>query len=266
MGFRPTILARDWLVTTEHYLSAQAGAAMLQGGGTAMDAVAAAVLVECVVNPHMLSFGGEVPMLVHEGATGAVHVVNGHTISPRGLTVERCRAAGLDALPTDHPLAWGVPATPHALCTALARWGTRTFAEVAAPARDLARRGFPMHPGLRGPGESLSIAAEEAKFRTHWTSTGALYLPGGRLPEVGERVVNADLADTLDGMIEAERRANGSRAAGLAAARDAFYRGEPAAIIDRFVRERDGGLDKTDLEGYETRIEVPLRRAFAGLN
>jgi gamma-glutamyltranspeptidase/glutathione hydrolase len=268
MAFRPTILARDWLVTTEHYLSAQAGAAILQAGGTAVDAAAAAVLVECVVNPHMLSFGGEVPMLVHEGATGAVHVVNGHTITPRGLTLERCRAAGLDArtaLPADHPLAWGVPATPHALCAALARWGTRTFAEVAAPARDLARRGFPMHPGLRGPGESLSIAAEAAKFRTRWTSTAELYMPGGQLPAVGTRLVNADMADTLDGMIDAERRANGSRAAGLAAARDAFYRGDPAAIIDRFVRERDGVLDKADLEAYETRIEVPLRREFAGL-
>ena len=113
---------------------------------------------------------------------------------------------------------------------------------MAAPARDLARRGFPMHAGLRGPGESLSIAAEAAKFRSWPTSTGALP-PRGGLPEVGTRLVNADMADTLDGMIEAERRANG-RAAGLAAARDAFYRGEPAAIIDCFARERDGVLDK----------------------
>jgi gamma-glutamyltranspeptidase/glutathione hydrolase len=265
VAFRPTILARDWVVTTEHYLSAQAGAAILQAGGTAMDAAAAAVLVEGVVSPHMGTLGGEVVMLVHEGATGAVHVVNGHTVSPRGLTVERCRAAGLDAVPAEHPLAWGVPAAPHALLTALARWGTRTFAEVAAPARDLARRGFPMHAGLRGPGESLSIAAAEATFRARWPSTAALYLPGGRLPEVGERVVNPDLAATLDGLIEAERRASGSRAAGLAAARDAFYRGEPAAVIDRFVREHDGVLDKADLEAYEARIETPLRRDFAGL-
>jgi len=265
VAFRPTILAREWLVTTEHYLSAQAGAAILQAGGNAMDAAVAAVLVEGVVNPHMHTLGGEVVMLVHDGATGGVHVVNGHTQAPRGLTVERCRAAGLAALPPDHPLSWGVPAAPAALLTALAGWGTRTLADVAEPARDLARRGYPMHPGLRGPGESLSIAADAAKFRARWPTTAALYLPAGRLHDVGERLVNAELADTLDLLVDAERRAGGSRAAGLEAARDAFYRGEPAAVIDRFAREHGGVLDKTDLEAYEARVEPPLRREFAGL-
>ena len=152
MAFRPTLLARDWLITTEHYLSAEAGAAVLRDGGNAMDAAVAAVLAECVVNPHMLSLGGEVVMLVHEAATGRVTAMNGHTVAPRGLTLDRCRAAGLTiGLPTDHPLAWSAPATPHALLTALERWGTRPLASVAAAAQDLARRGFPMHPGLRGP-------------------------------------------------------------------------------------------------------------------
>jgi gamma-glutamyltranspeptidase / glutathione hydrolase len=111
MAFRPTLLARDWLITTEHYLSAEAGAAVLRDGGNAMDAAVAAVLAECVVNPHMLSLGGEVVMLVHEAAPGRVLAVNGHTVAPRGLTLERCRAAGLTlGLPTEHPLAWSAPA------------------------------------------------------------------------------------------------------------------------------------------------------------
>ena len=71
MASRPTLLARDWLITTEHYLSAEAGAAVLRAGGNAMDAAVAAILAECVVNPHMLTLGGEVVMLVHEAATRA---------------------------------------------------------------------------------------------------------------------------------------------------------------------------------------------------
>ena len=51
----------------------------------------------------------------------------------------------------------------------------------------------------------------------------------------------------------------------MAAARDAFYRGEPAALIDRFCREQGAALDKADLEAYEARIEAPIRREFAGL-
>ncbi len=265
MALRPTLLARDWLITTEHYLSAQAGASVLERGGNAVDAAVAAVLAEGVVNPHMHTLGGEVVMLVHDAAAGATHVLNGNTCAPAALTPERCRAAGLQDLPPDHPFSWGVPAAPHALLTALARWGTRTLAEVAAPAIDLARRGFPMHPGLLGPGENLSIAADAEKFRERWPSTAEIFLPGGRLPAVGERFTNADLAATLEELVGAERRASGDRQARLAAARDAFYRGGPASAIARFAREQGALLDRSDLEAYEARIEAPLRRDFAGL-
>ena len=81
MASRPTLLARDWLITTEHYLSAEAGAGVLRDGGNAMDAAVAAILAECVLNPHMLSLGGEVVMLVHEAATG-----------PNGRVPQRSRA------------------------------------------------------------------------------------------------------------------------------------------------------------------------------
>jgi gamma-glutamyltranspeptidase/glutathione hydrolase len=265
MAFRPTLLARDWLITTEHYLSAEAGAAVLRDGGNAMDGAVAAILAECVLNPHMLGLGGEVVMLVHEAATGQVRAMNGHTVAPRGLTLERCRAAGLTiGLPTDHPLAWSAPATPHALLTALERWGTRPLAPVAAAARDLARRGFPMHPGLRGPGEHLSITTQLDRVRG-WPTSAALYLPGGRPPEVGALFANPALADTLDLLVDGERRAGGDRATGLAAARDAFYRGEPAGVIERFAREHGGVLDKADVEAFATRMELAVSRDYAGL-
>ncbi len=265
MAFRPTLLARDWLITTEHYLSAEAGAGVLRDGGNAMDAAVAAILAECVLNPHMLSLGGEVVMLVHEAATGRVNAMNGHTVAPRGLTLDRCRAAGLTVgLPTDHPLAWSAPATPHALLTALERWGTRPLAPVAAAAQDLARRGFPMHPGLRGPSEHLSITTYLDRLRG-WPTSAALYLPGGHPPEVGALFANPALADTLDLLVDAERRAGGDRAAGLAAARDAFYRGEPASVIERFARDHGGVLDKADLEAYASRAEPAVSRDYAGL-
>jgi len=265
MALRPSILARDWLITTEHYLSAQAGASVLQSGGNALDAAVAAILVEGVVNPHMLTVDGEVAMLVREAETGAVRVVNGNTMAPRALSVARCRAAGLSAIPPDHPYSWGVPTQLHALLTALARWGTRSFADVAAPARDLARRGFPVHPGLRGPGEFLSIHGDQEKFRARWPSTTALYLPKGRLPDVGQLLANAELADTLDLLAGAERRAAGGREVGLTAASDAFYRGDPARAIERFCREQGAVVDAEDLASCETRIETPIQRDFAGL-
>ncbi len=265
MAFRPTILARDWLITTEHYLSAEAGAAVLRDGGNAVDGAVAAILAECVVNPHMLSLGGEVVALVYDAAAGEVSVLNGHTVAPRGLTLERCRAAGLTTgLPTDHPLAWSPPATPHAVLTALERWGTRPLAAVAAAARDLARRGFPMHMGLRGPGEHLCIQAYADRLR-QWPTSAALYLPDGQLPEPGALFANPALADTLDLLVDAEARAGGGRAAGLVAARDAFYHGEPAEIMERFTRERGGVLEKADVAAYAARVEPAVSLDYAGL-
>ena len=204
-------------------------------------------------------------MLVHEARTGQVAAMNGHTVAPRGLSLERCRAAGLTiGLPTDHPLAWSAPATPHALLTALERWGTRPLAPVAAAAQDLARRGFPMHPGLRGPGEHLCIAASRIVSGAG-RPPPALYLPGDGLPEAGALFANPALADTLDLLVDAERRAGGGRAAGLGAARDAFYRGEPAGVIERFARDHGGVLDKADVEAFATRVESPVSRDYAGL-
>jgi gamma-glutamyltranspeptidase/glutathione hydrolase len=262
VAFRPTILARDWLITTEHYLSAQAGAGVLRDGGNAVDAAMAAILVEGLVNPHMHTLGGEIVMLYADGKRGDVHVLNGNTVAPQGLTLERCRAAGLQALPPEHPYAWGVPAAPGAIAAALAAWGTRRFADVAAPALDLARQGFPMHPGLRGPGENLSIAGDAEKFRARWPSTAALYLPGGRPPEVGALFRNEALAATLAHLVEAERRAGGDRVRGLMAMREAFYCGEPATAVEAFVREQGGVMTREDLARYEARIERPLRRDF----
>ena len=134
----------------------------------------------------------------------------------------------------------------------------------AEAARDLARRGFPMHPGLRGPGEHLSITAHEDRLRG-WPTSAALYLPGGRSSGRRGAFANPALADTLDLLVEAEQRAGGNRAAGLAAARDAFYRGEPAGLMERFAREHGGVLDKADVEAYAARAEPAVSRDYAGL-
>ena len=58
----PVIMGREAMVSTEHYLSASAGARMFARGGNAIDAAVAATLVEGVVNPHMHTIGGEAPM------------------------------------------------------------------------------------------------------------------------------------------------------------------------------------------------------------
>src|SRR5439155_776246 len=105
------------------------------------------------------------------------------------------------------------------------RW---SFADVAAAATEHARRGFPVSSF-----SAYQLTANADKYR-RWPTSTALYLNNGRPFRMGERLVQAELGDTLGRMARAEKSAGGSRAAGIRAVRDEFYRGETAKRIAEF--------------------------------
>jgi gamma-glutamyltranspeptidase/glutathione hydrolase len=255
------------MVATEHYLSAFIGATILRQGGNAVDAAVAAIFAEGVVNPHMHTLGGEVPMLIANAATRQVVALNGNTAAPQGATIDWFTQHGMTLIPGEGLLAAGVPAACDALLTALEQFGTMALAEVLEPALALARDGFPMHPGLRGPSDYLpfSIWHHQHKFREQWPSSAQLYMPHGRLPEVGEIWRNPDLARTFSLLLEAERAAAPQgRAAGLQAARDVFYRGAIAQHIVTFAQHHGGLLALDDLATFRTKIEAPTSVVYRG--
>jgi gamma-glutamyltranspeptidase/glutathione hydrolase len=249
------------MVVTEHYLSAEAGLRMLHEGGNAFDAAVAATLAEGVLNPHMHTFGGELSALAYVAAQRRVFAVNGNTVAPRAATIEWFRSRDIALIPFAGVLAAGPPAAPHALLTVLSRFGSRSFAEVVAPALALADDGFPLHPALRGPAPGnplgdFSLSGSAETFRKVWPTSGAVYLPGGRLPDVGERMRNADLGETFRRLIEAEQRARSNgRGAGIETAIDEFYRGEIAERIARHSAAHGGLLDREDLAAFQSAIE-----------
>ena len=100
-----------------------------------------------------------------------------------------------------------VPAAPDAWITALRRYGTMSFGEVAAAAIRLARDGFPMYPLM-----AASLKRHEADHRA-WPSTAAIFLPNGRPPEAGEVFRQTDLAASLQYMADEERAAASAQAA-----------------------------------------------------
>jgi gamma-glutamyltranspeptidase/glutathione hydrolase len=151
--------------------------------------------------------------------------------------------------------------------TALARFGTMPLATVLQPALELARDGFPIHPGLRGPSDYLpfSIWHAQERFRERWPTSARLYLPAGRLPEVGEKFSNPDLAHLFERLVHAERTAaTQGRAAGIQAAQDLFYRGEVAQQIVAFAKAEGGLLDLDDLASFTTRVEAPATVTYHG--
>jgi gamma-glutamyltranspeptidase/glutathione hydrolase len=256
------------MVVTEHYLSAEAGLRILHAGGNAFDAAIAATLAEGVLNPHMHTFGGELAALGYVASERSVFAVNGNTVAPRAAAIEWFKARKFGFIPAAGVLAAGPPAVPHALLNVLARYGTRSFAEVVTPALELAEDGFPMHPGLRGPAPAhplgdFSLGGSAERFRTSWPSSAAVYLPGGDLPEVGARVRNPDLGRTFRHLIAAEKRARG-REEGIAAAIELFYRGEIAETIAAHAASHGGLLAREDLRGYRSSIEPAVSVDYRG--
>jgi gamma-glutamyltranspeptidase/glutathione hydrolase len=272
----PLIMGREAMVSTEHYLSASAGARIFARGGNAIDAAVAATLVEGVVNPHMHTIGGEAPMLIYSANAHRVVAVNGNMIAPAKATIEHYRGLGLELVPGEGLLAAGVPAAFDALAAALAGFGTLTLADVAEPVLKLCEDGMPMHAGLSGHGETpqdlsgligrASLRSNERKFRERWPTSAAVYLPDGEVPHPGDIIKNPALASFFRRLLDAEAGTrNRGREAAIDAARERFYRGDIAREIVGWSDANGGLLQEGDLARFTTKFEEPVSADYHGV-
>lgn len=252
---RPLISGTSHAVSAGHPLAAQAAFRILEAGGNAVDAGAAAGMVLAVVQSDVVNFAGVAPMLIYSATAAKVRAVAGLGRWPRAITPDYFVKHHGGEIPHGL-LRTVVPAAPDAWIRALCEFGTMSFGEVAAEAIRIAREGFVMYPMM------ANIITAFSEEYARWPSNAAIYLPGGRPPRVGELFVQSDLARTIQYMADEEKAACGDRVRGLMAARDAFYRGDIAATILRFHQQHGGLLTARDLEEYRTPIEDPIEGSF----
>jgi gamma-glutamyltranspeptidase/glutathione hydrolase len=256
---RPTIAATRHAIAAGHYLAATAGFAILEAGGNAIDAGCAAGIALGVLQSDLVDVAGVAPIMVYLADKQEVVTVAGLGTWPKALDPEFFMRQHGGKIPKG-VLRTVVPAAPDAWITALKRWGTMSFGEVAAPATRLAADGFPMYPLM-----AESLKRHEADHRA-WPSSAAIFLPGGKVPEAGELFRQTDLAGSLQYMADEERAAAGrGREAGLEAARNAFYKGDIAKKIVAFMKEHGGLLAAEDLAEYHSPVGPPERRRFGDL-
>jgi gamma-glutamyltranspeptidase/glutathione hydrolase len=258
-GSMGQVMGRRWAVSAGHPLAAEAAARMLAAGGNAIDAGVAAGFVLGVAHVDMVSFAGVAPILAHVAATGETFEVSGVGPYPRRASAELFRTRHGGEIPPG-VLRTVVPASPDSWCVALERWGTMSFAQVVTPALECAERGFPLSMF-----SAFQIRRNAEGFR-RWPSSAALYLPGGRPRDPGELLVQAEMAETIKVMIAAEGAARSrGRAAGIRAARDAFYKGEIAERIVAFHAREGGLLAREDLAEFHAEVAPALRTTFGDL-
>ncbi len=256
---RPTIMGTKHVIAAGHYLAAHAGFEILEAGGNAVDAGVAAGIAVGVLQTDKVNFGGVAPLIVYLAKQRAIHCIDGLGVWPRAVTPDFFMRHHGGKIPAG-VLRSVVPAAPDAWITALARFGTMTFGEVAAAAIRFAREGFPMYPLM-----SEFIKDNHASY-ARWPSSRKVFLPKGRAPEPGEVFVQAELGRTLQYLADVEKanRRKG-RSAALRAARDAFYKGDVAAAIVKFHRQAGGLMRMEDFAEFGIRFEPTVKAKFSGI-
>ena len=253
MAMQPPIHATHHMVSAGHHLATQAGYEILEAGGNAVDAGVAAGIALGIVHSDMVQFAGVAPIMIYLAEEERVVTISGLGWWPRSASID-CFVSEFDGHVPTGILRTVVPAAPDAWTLALRRYGTMSFGDVAAASIRYAQGGFSMHHVMLE-----YLTTHEDAYRS-WPSNEAIYLPGGRPPREGERFVQADLAASIQHMVdeEAAAAARGGREAGLVAARDAFYRGDLARAMARYHEENGGWLTMEDLAEYESAIEEPV--------
>jgi gamma-glutamyltranspeptidase/glutathione hydrolase len=242
---RPTVVGTRYAVSAGHHLAAAAAARVLDRGGNAIDAGVACGLALNVVQPDMCNFGGVAPILVRPAGGEEVWSVAGLGTWGREATLE----ALAERYGNELPLGPGnavVPAAPAAWLTALERWGTWSFADVAEPAIELAEDGFALDPRA-----ALSIGLHARD----WDTNRAVYHPDGREPQPGDVLRQPELGALL-------RRL--AAAGGIDAARRQFYEGEVAERLVEFNRAGGGWLTLDDLAGFRADVATAVARPYGG--
>ena len=261
---RPDIVGTFGVVTATHWIAAQAGMRMLELGGNAFDAAAAAGFTLQVVMPHMNGPGGDAPIIIAK-AGGDIEVVCGQGTAPAAATIARFEELDLELVPGTGPLAAVVPGAFGAWLALLQNHGSLDISEVLAPALHYATHGWPLHADAVGFIESVSDL-----FRGEWASSGNVWLKHGSAPKADTIVTNPTLAATLERLLKSVPE--GTREQRIEAVRKTFYEGFVAEAIDRFCREEDvldssgrkhkGLLTGQDMATWSATFEPPVTASY----
>lgn len=264
---RAAVRASEFAVVAGTPWAARAMEQVLEDGGNAVDAAVAGLLVLNVTFGDAASFPSIAPVLVWDAEAGTARSYIGAGKAPMRATIEAFHARGHDVVPLYDVIAQLVPASPDVIVALLTRHGTRGFAELAAPAIEIAEAGFPVH---RTMAQNLGLNVFERigmGFLMPYNSQ--VYLKGEwwRPIHAGDRFTRPDLAKTLSqlaGVEESCRQDGGARIDCLNAVRNHFYRGPIAEAIVALQESEDGFMSAADLAEYSGRWEEPVRGAFRG--
>jgi len=241
---RPLLMGTRWMITADHPLAAQAGAAVLEEGGNAVDAAVAANLVMTTVRPHMCGIGGDLFALIYIAGEGTFEALNASGRAPARATLDAYRDRGLETIPETGILTCTVPGAIAGWQAALERHGTMGLDRLLGRAIDYANGGFPVYQEL------VSVMQEKKPFMQKNKAAASTFYPGGRTPRVGQLVIQPKLAESYRKLAEGGP--------------DAFYNGPMGEALVKFSQTGGGFFDMEDLANHGVTWEIPITTDYRG--
>ena len=239
---RSVVATQYGMVATSQVAASQAGALVLERGGSAIDAAIAANAVLGVTEPTSNGMGGDLFAIYWEAKTGKIYGLNASGWAPKALTIEHLRAKGIAEMPQFGIDSVTVPGVVDGWAKLHDRWGKLAWHDLFQPAIFYADHGFPVaeiiHAWWDGDHDGLLTNTESSR----------IFLPGGKVPETGEIFRNPDVARALTLV------ANQGETA--------FYRGEIAKAILKTSNELGGTMTADDLASYSAEWVEPISTKY----
>jgi gamma-glutamyltranspeptidase/glutathione hydrolase len=232
------------IVATSQYLASQAGADVLRRGGSAMDAAIAANAVLGVTEPMMNGIGGDLFLLYWDAKSGKLYGLNASGWAPRQLSIEYLKKKGVTSMPADGIDSVTVPGAVDGWSKAHQRFGRLPWKDLFTSAIYYAEQGYSVPELVQGYWKDAREKLEQTP------EAKRIYLPGGRVPELGQKFSNPDLGKTLRLIAEHGR--------------DAFYRGEIAQAILKTSSALGGTMQADDLAEFSAEWVEPVSTDYRG--
>ncbi|QHD55637.1 gamma-glutamyltransferase [Shewanella algae] len=241
---RSEVYAVNGMAATSQPLATQVAVDILKQGGSAVDAAIAANAMLGLVEPTGSGIGGDLFAIVWSAKEQRLYGLNASGRSPASLTLEMLKAKGLEQLPPYGPLPVSVPGAVDGWYELHDKFGKLPMKDNLAPAIHYAREGFPVSELI-----AFYLARSGDKL-AKYPGFKETYMPGGRMPAVGELFRNPALANSY------EKIAKGGR--------DVFYKGEIARSIAAYMQQQGGYLSYEDLASHKSEWVEPVSVNYRG--
>jgi gamma-glutamyltranspeptidase/glutathione hydrolase len=242
-----SVLPSGYAIASAHPLATNAGLSILAQGGNAFDAAVAVASTLAVVAPYHSGLGGGGFWLLHLEEKHKNIFLDGREVAPQSAHANMyldSLGQVIKGLSLNGGLAAAIPGQPAALVYIAKNYGRLPLTQSLAPAIKLAKEGFIVDKRIK----HYSTMEDRLEQLRKYPATAAIFLKNNRPYELGDILVQKDLAQTLS--LLATKGNQG------------FYGGKIARLLVKSVNAAGGNWKLEDLTQYKIKLREPLIGAY----